>query len=206
MLVFPSILNKTIYKILINERYGSWSDQDHQCGSIASEVKKTHWLLLRHRLLGVRHRPGNHLHLRLQPRYRLSHAVVLDKLTYPTDNSGALCGYTYPNYPYVYYTSLTDPVPLDLFRLKDCASINALWLDRPRLAANRRLLLAAQPTTTPNFRWSFTTVSWVKVRINISLGRIGLFCLPTDPTLRQQILTMSNTAYKYDIFRVITEI
>jgi len=37
-------------------------------------------------------------------------AATLDKLTYPTDNSGGLCGYTYPNYPYVYYTSLTDPV------------------------------------------------------------------------------------------------
>jgi hypothetical protein len=34
-------------------------------------------------------------------------------------------------------------------------------------------------------------------------GRIGLFCLPTDPLLKQQILAISNTQRKYDLYAVM---
>jgi len=40
----------------------------------------------------------------------------------------------------------------------------------------------------------------------ISVDKLGLFCLPTDPVLKQEVLAISNTAYKYNIFNVITQI
>lgn len=38
------------------------------------------------------------------------------------------------------------------------------------------------------------------------LGRIGLFCLPTDNSLKQIVLKMSNTSTKYAIFSVVDAI
>ena len=34
-------------------------------------------------------------------------------------------------------------------------------------------------------------------------GRIGLFCLPTNPTLKSHILSISNTQRKYNLFKVM---
>ena len=48
----------------------------------------------------------------LQSQYVLTHQDNLNKITYPTDNQGRLCGYDLKNYPYVYYTSFTDPVDI----------------------------------------------------------------------------------------------
>ena len=61
---------------------------------------------------------------------------TLAQITYPTDNSGKLCGYDYPNYPYVYYTSTTDPVRIQLSRPKEFASINVPRQVRQLSAAN----------------------------------------------------------------------
>ena len=48
----------------------------------------------------------------------------LNRITYPTDNEGKLCGYDPEvlNYPYLYYTSLTDPVRVYIERQKDYVS------------------------------------------------------------------------------------
>ena len=45
----------------------------------------------------------------------------LRKMTYPCDGEGSLCGYDYPEQPYLYYASPTDPVQKILYRSNDCA-------------------------------------------------------------------------------------
>jgi hypothetical protein len=39
----------------------------------------------------------------------------LNKITYPNDAEGTLCGFDAPKYPYLYYASPTDPVPPSSF-------------------------------------------------------------------------------------------
>jgi len=63
-----SNMNKTIYKILINERYRSRTSQNHQCWAIAGGLEKKNRFFLCHRLLHLLHPPCHHIHLRLWPK------------------------------------------------------------------------------------------------------------------------------------------
>ena len=65
----------------------------------------------------------------------------LNRITYPTDNEGKLCGYDHPDFPYVYYTTTTDPVNVDLsLRQKDSALTNVQRAVKKNWAANQPTL------------------------------------------------------------------
>jgi hypothetical protein len=40
--------------------------------------------------------------------------TYLTKLSYPTDIEGRVCGIDLPQFPYIYQTSLTDPVNIEI--------------------------------------------------------------------------------------------
>ena len=126
----------------------------------------------------------------------LNNPTNLNKITYPTDNAGKLCGYDYPSYPYVYYTSLTDPVKNASMQTK-------------RLCVNQcptagQTILSCKPTATLGCRANNSPLFQVLIyNTYLSAGKIGLICLPTDPALKTQVINMSGVSYKYHIFSVI---
>ena len=67
--------------------------------------------------------------------------------------------------------------------------------------------LSCKPTATLACRQNSNPLFQVQIyNTYLNQGRIGLICLPTDPALRQQVLSMSGVAYKYHILSVMNVI
>jgi hypothetical protein len=114
----------------------------------------------------------------------------LQKMTYPTDSAGRHCTLDNPNYNYLYFPSPSTPT--------------------------NRICLASCPTSvaaslncwpTPNISCAANTNPQFQVIIYPtypSRTSLGLFCLPTDPLLREKVLvgaglqTMFNFVAAYE--------
>ena len=114
----------------------------------------------------------------------------LQKMTYPTDSSGRHCTLDNQNYNYLYFPSPNNP--------------------------HNRICLASCPTSTASTLncWPTATISCaansnpqfqvVVYPTYASRTSLGLYCLPTDPLLKQQLLrgagleTMFNFVAAYE--------
>ena len=87
----------------------------------------------------------------------------LRKMTYALDGEGNMCGYDFPDHPYLYYTSPNDAVLNHSFRSSGCA-----LPDVPRRAtrdsnAAPLQVSAARLTTIPSTRSRSWTPKWSSV-------------------------------------------
>lgn len=100
----------------------------------------------------------------------------LNRITYPNDAEGTLCGFDAPKYPYLYYASLTDPVPPPPFRPNVSAWPSAPPARISPSSASQLPVSAAAKTKTPNTRSTSTTPT--SRRVHVKLNRSDRTVLP----------------------------
>jgi len=114
----------------------------------------------------------------------------LAKMTYPTDSSGRHCTLDNPNYNYLYFPSPNNPN--NRICLNSCPSSTVSTLN---------CWPTANISCAANSNPQFQVVVYPTYASQTSLG---LYCLPTDPTLKSKILvgagleTMFNFVAAYE--------
>lgn len=99
----------------------------------------------------------------------------LAKMTYPTDSAGRHCTLDNPNYNYLYFPSPNNPS--NRICLNSCPTSAASTLN---------CWPTANISCAANSNPQFQVVIYPTYASSTSLG---LYCLPSDPTLRSKILT-----------------
>lgn len=123
-------------------------------------------------------------------RNNLLDEVNLKKITYPVDSEGVTCGLEAGSHPYLYFTSLEDPVTSQLIQTKRLCVNRCPSADDTHLSCRPTRSLSCKRNSHPQF-----FVDIYDTRLEET--RLGLFCFPVDDSLKERLLRNSDLFYKY---------